>query len=86
MPATAVIFPEDFPARGARLPRGLAEHVMAQVEQPASLDRWDSPAYRLITVILIRCGLRISSAAGIPSDCTVTGPDGPPTCATTTPR
>ena len=78
MPATAVIFPEDFPARGARLPRGLADHVMAQVEQPASLDRWDSPAYRLITVILIRCGLRISSAAGIAFDCTVTGPDGAP--------
>ena len=78
MPATAVIFPEDFPARGERLPRGLAAHVMAQVEQPASLDRRDNPAYRLITVILIRCGLRISSAAGIAFDCTVTDPDGAP--------
>ena len=78
LPATAVIFPEDFPARGARLPRGLADHVIAQVEQPASLDRWDNPAYRLITVILIRCGLRISSASGIAFDCAVTGPDGAP--------
>ena len=78
MPATAMIFPEDFPARGERLPRSLAAHVMAQVEQPASLDRWDTPAYRLITVILIRCGLRISSAAGIAFDCAVTDADGAP--------
>ena len=63
LPATAAIYPEDFPPRGARLPRGLAAHVMAQVEQPANLARQDNPAYRLITLILIRCGLRISSAA-----------------------
>ena len=37
--ATAAIYPEDFPPRGARLPRGLAAHVMAQVEQPANLAR-----------------------------------------------
>ena len=87
LPATAVIFPEDFPARGARLPRGLAEHVMAQVEQPASLDRWDNPAYRLITVILIRCGLRISSACrDSRSTASSPTPTAPPTCATTTPR
>jgi hypothetical protein len=29
-------------------------------------------------VILIRCGLRISSAAGLPFDCTVTDADGAP--------
>jgi integrase len=78
LPASAAIFPEDVPARGARLPRGLAAHVMAQVEQPASLDRWDNPAYRLLTVVLIRCGLRISSAAGLAFDCTVTDADGAP--------
>jgi hypothetical protein len=68
LPATTAIYPEDFPARGARLPRGLAAHVMAQVEQPANLGRQDNPAYRLITLILIRCGLRISSAAGLALD------------------
>ena len=78
LPATTAIYPEDFPARGARLPRGLAAHVMAQVEQPANLARQDNPAYRLITLILIRCGLRISSAAGLPFDCTVTDADGAP--------
>jgi integrase len=78
LPATAGIYPDDFPPRGARLPRALAAHVMAQVEQPASLARQDNPAYRLITLILIRCGLRISSATGLAFDCTATDADGAP--------
>ena len=44
----------------------------------ANLDRLASPACRLITLILIRCGLRISSAAGLAFDCTVTDADGAP--------
>jgi integrase len=72
LPASALIFPEDFPKRGEKLPRALAEHVMAQVERPANLDRWDNPAYRLITLILIRCGLRISDAVKVGYDCVVT--------------
>ena len=51
---------------------------MAQVENPANLDRWGNPAYRLLTVILIRCGLRLSSAVSLPWDCTVTDADGAP--------
>ena len=51
---------------------------MAQVENPANLDRWGNPAYRLLTVILIRCGLRISSAVSLPWDCTVTDANGAP--------
>jgi integrase len=78
LPASAMIFPEDYPKRGQRLPRALAAHVMTQVEQPANLDRQDNPACRLITLILIRCGLRISSAAGLAFDCTVTDADGAP--------
>ena len=31
---------------------------MAQVEAPANLDRWPNPDGRLVTLILIRCGLR----------------------------
>ena len=46
--------------------------------QPANLDRQDNPAYRLITMILIRCGLRISSAARLPFECLVTDADGAP--------
>ena len=78
LPASAMIFPEDYPKRGSRLPRALAAHVMAQVDQPASLARQHNPAYRLITLILIRCGLRISSATTLAFDCVVTDADGAP--------
>jgi len=78
LPATAMFFPEDYPKPARPLPRALAAHVMAQAEDPASLDRWGNPAYRLITVILIRCGLRISSAVTLPSDCVATDADGAP--------
>ncbi|HEV8569870.1 MAG TPA: ATP-binding cassette domain-containing protein [Actinoplanes sp.] len=55
---TAVFYPNDNPKRAdAKLPRNLAEHVMAQVEQPHNLDRWPTPAGRLVTMILIRRSL-----------------------------
>lgn len=78
LPADATFFPEDYPKRDERLPRALAEHVMTQLEQPSNLDQWDNPAYRLITIILMRCGLRISDAVRLPSDCVVTDADGAP--------
>ena len=37
-----------------------------------------SPACQLITVILIRCGLRIASAVTLPADCVVTDADSAP--------
>ena len=51
---------------------------MAQLEQPANLDRFDNPSYRLITVILMRCGLRITDALRLRSDCVTTDADGAP--------
>jgi integrase len=78
LPASAVIFPEDYPRQGPRLPRALAGHVMAQVEDPANLGQWGNPAYRLITLILIRCGLRITDVTAIPADCTVCDAGGAP--------
>ena len=42
---------------------------MAQVEAPANLDRWPTPEGRLITIILIRCGLRATDACTLPFDC-----------------
>jgi integrase len=78
LPATAVIFREDYPRPPELLPRFLAEHVMAQVENPASLDRWKDPNWRLITIVLIRCGLRISSAVSLSFDCVVTDASGAP--------
>ena len=69
LPATATFYPEDYPKDRELLPRAVAEHVMAQVEQASNLDRWDKPAYRLVTLILIRCGLRVSDALKLPYGC-----------------
>jgi integrase/ferredoxin len=78
LPAGTRLFAEDYPDHGQRLPRALGAQVMAQVELPANLDRWRYPAYRLITLILIRAGLRISSAVGLPFDCLVYDADRAP--------
>jgi integrase len=78
LPTTAMFFTEDQPKRVNRLPRALAEHVMAQVEDPHNLHRWGNPAYQLVTLVLIRCGLRISDALRLGRDCVVTDTDGAP--------
>ena len=69
LPATAVLFPDDHPKRSDRPPRALTEQVMAQVERPDNLDRWDNPAHRLVTQILIGTGLRVSDALRLKHDC-----------------
>lgn len=71
LPTTAVFFPGDIPARPPRVTRRLAEYVMAQVEAPANLERWANPNGRLVTLILIRCGLRASDACTLPFDCLI---------------
>ncbi|MGW2863280.1 tyrosine-type recombinase/integrase [Streptomyces sp. NPDC001205] len=78
LPTTAVFFAEDYPKRAKRLPRALAEHVMTQLEQPANIDRWQDPAGRLVTLILMRCGLRVSDALKLPLDCIVRDADNAP--------
>ena len=78
LPATALFFPADHPRRPDKLPRALAEQVMSQLEQPANLDRFDNPSYRLITVILMHCGLRVTDALRLRSDCVTTDTDGAP--------
>jgi len=78
IPATALFFPADHPRRPDKLPRALAEQVMSQLEQPANLDRFDNPSYRLITVILMHCGLRVTDALRLCSDCVTTDTDGAP--------
>jgi integrase len=78
LPATATFFPEDHPKRTERLPRALAERVMAQLEDAENLARFANPAYRLVTIILMRCGLRVTDALRLGFDCTVTDADGAP--------
>lgn len=69
LPTTAAFFAGDIPPRPAKLPRRLAEHLMTQVENSQNLDRWPTPAGQLITLILIRCGLRATDACTLPFDC-----------------
>lgn len=78
LPADAVFYPDDFPRPAKRLPRGLAEQVMAQLEQSAHLDRWHHREGRLLTVILMRCGLRVGDACALAFECVVRGGDGAP--------
>jgi hypothetical protein len=78
LPATALVFSDDQPKRPRYLPRALSEAVMSQVERPGNLDRWDNPVFRLVTVILIRCGLRVTDALALPRDCLVTDAESAP--------
>jgi len=78
LPATALVFSDDFPRRTERPPRALAEQVMAQIEDPVNLARFTNPDYRLVTLILIRAGLRVTDAVSLPRDCVVTDADGAP--------
>jgi integrase len=78
LPATALIFADDYPKRTALVPRVLAEHVMAQVEQPSNLHRWDNPAFRVVTMVLVRCGLRVNDALRLKADCVITDAEGAP--------
>ena len=78
LPAGAAFYPDDFPRPGKRLPRALAEQIMAQVEQPANLDRWHNPESRLLSIILMRCGLRVGDATKVGFDCVVRDGDGAP--------
>jgi integrase len=78
LPATALVFTDDFPRRTERPPRALGEQIMAQIEDPANLARFTNPAYRLATLTLIRAGLRVTGALSLPRDCVVTDADGAP--------
>ena len=78
LPGTAAFYPGDIPPVPEQVDRRLAEYVMTQIEAPANLDRWPSPAGRLVTLILTRCGLRISSALALGFDCLLHDGQGAP--------
>jgi integrase len=78
LPATAMFFTDDHATRLERPPRALAGHIMTQVEHPDNLARFDNPAHRLVTIILIRCGLRVTDALRLPPQCVVTDAEGAP--------
>ncbi len=78
LPGMAAFYPGDIPPVPEQVDRRLAEYVMAQIEAPANLDRWPSPAGRLITPILTRCDLRISSALALDFNCLLHDGQGAP--------
>ena len=78
LPGGAAFYAGDTPPIPARLDRRLAEFVMTQVESPTNLDRWPEPSGRLVTLILTRCGLRISSALSLGFDCLLHDGQGAP--------
>jgi len=78
LPGTAAFYLGDIPSVPEQVDRRLAEYVMTQIEAPANLDRWPSPAGRLITLVLTRCGLRISSALALDFDCLLHDGQGAP--------
>jgi len=78
LPTTAVFFPGDAPRRPPSPSRRLSEHVMAQIESADNLDRWSHPQCRLLTLILIRCGLRASDATSLAFECLIHDGQGAP--------
>ncbi|MBX7268968.1 tyrosine-type recombinase/integrase [Micromonospora sp. Llam7] len=78
LPGRATFYPGDTPPIRAQVDRRLAEFVMAQVESPANLARWSDLSAKLVTLILTRCGLRISSALSLAFDCVVHDGQGAP--------
>jgi integrase len=78
LPPSALIFSDDYPRRNEQVPRALSEQVMAQIERPGNLDCWENSAFRLTTLILVRCGLRVNDALRLPLECIVTDAEGAP--------
>lgn len=78
LPGTAAFYLGDTPPVPQQVDRRLAEYVMTQIEAPANLDRWPNAAGRLVTLILTRCGLRISSALALGFDCLLHDGQGAP--------
>ncbi len=71
LPRDARIYPDDAPRRGPGKPRWVAEHLMRQLEAPASLAVFPSPDGAVLLQILISCGLRLGDARRLPFDCIV---------------
>jgi integrase len=78
LPAGAAFYPEDHPERPKLAPRFLSEVVMAQIEDRGNLARMADPTSRLLTLILIRTGLRVGDGSRLKLDCIVHDAQGAP--------
>ena len=64
-----MFFPGDLPNVPPRTTVASPSTSWPRSKQPANLDKWPDPQGRLITIILIRCGLRATDACTLPFDC-----------------
>jgi site-specific recombinase XerD len=71
VPAGTAFYPEDAPAGTALMPRALSAAVMAQLENPANLDKLTDRRWRLLFPLLMETGLRINDALHLPQDCVI---------------
>ena len=77
LPRTTVVY-QDAPRGGPSRPRWIAEHLMRQMEAPESLAQVPSDDGRLLTRLLIACGLRLKDARRLPFDCVTRDDSGAP--------
>lgn len=78
LPANAFVFTDDSPPPKPARPRFISEHLMRQLEAETSLALFDGHDARLVTRILIHCGLRLKDARRLPFDCLVRDNTGAP--------
>ncbi|ROO59112.1 site-specific recombinase XerD [Micromonospora sp. Llam0] len=71
LPAGAFVFTDDAPPPRPAKPRFISEHLMRQLEAESNLALFDGDDARLVTRILINCGLRLKDARRLPFDCVV---------------
>ena len=86
LPGTAAFYPGDTPPVPAPVSRQLAEYVMTQVESPASLDRWPSPAAGWSPSSSPAAGCGSPAPSPWTSTASSTTARAPPICGTSTPR
>lgn len=79
LPATTVVFSDDFPVLRDKGPkRALSEYVMAQLESEQAMAKLTNPQYQVMVWILIRCGLRAGDCRRLAFDCLIHDADGHP--------
>lgn len=69
VPATAVVFAEDYPRQPEAPSRALSGYVMSQLESEANLARFAETRFRLLTELLQRAGLRVGDARRLKITC-----------------
>ncbi len=77
LPPSADLHREDFPKQPEYAARYLPDRVMAQIELPDNLARFTDNDCRLITLIMIRSGIRVGGAVALELNCLTYDGDAP---------